>query len=103
MYTRNRQPGKFEGNTSELRAKVLYDCVMNGAHESEFGESEFGGWHGLIVGKRFAFIVQENAYGFFDIDSFCSVYGWGKLEEVRERFAKMEESYLEEYSDNDYC
>ena len=97
MFSENRQPGKFEGNTSELRAKVLYNAIMNGAHESEFGDCYYLGWHGLIVGKRFAFIVSEDNYGFFTVDAI------GPISTMREKFAKMEESYLEEYSDNDYC
>ena len=97
MYTRNRQLGKFEGSGSQLLAEVLYNATGISAHESEFGDCYYLGWHGLIVGKRYAFIVSEDNYGFFTVDAI------GPISTMREKFAKMEESYLEEYSDNDYC
>ena len=83
MYTITKHPGKFEGNESELVAQVLYDVVGNSGTTDEYGECDGPyGWNGLILGKRYGFLVTEDNYGFFR-------YSWYSRKEAKERFDKF--------------
>ena len=89
MFTRDKQhkqPGKFEGNSSELTARILYDCVLNEWCDQEVGEACGFGWYGLIVGKRYGFIVKEDSQGFF-------TYWCGPKEKAKAKWSRIEHAY----------
>jgi hypothetical protein len=56
----------------------------------EFGEAEYSSWHGLIIGKRTAWIVNEDNYGFFTIVS------EGKPADIESEFVDLETAYGDE-------
>lgn len=56
--------------TSETIERVVWDVAGNGFCDEESGSVEHGAWHGLIVGKRFAFILTEDDQGFRSVDVF---------------------------------
>ena len=71
MHSRNKYPGKFEGCESAIVAETLYNiCGISGQSEDIGSVEENGIWFALIHGKRFSFIVSEDAYGFFEYSVF---------------------------------
>ena len=91
MYTRDRTPGKFEGNESEHIARVLYDICNNAGHDDEISFYEIiVDWYGLIKGKKYWFIVHEDNEGFFTYESYSIEEGsslWsGLLSEHEEHY-----------------
>lgn len=83
MYTVKRKPGKFEGNTSAWRARVLHEAMPS----REFGHVDYGGWHGLVLGEKYGFIVRADYNGFFD------VLKVGPRDEVKDEFEAMRHAY----------
>lgn len=69
MYTHHPLPGKYERNTSQLIAEIVYAAASDGASkEWDFGRGDgHMDWNGLIEGKRFSFIVHNNDHGFVDV------------------------------------
>ena len=87
MYTAvGRRPGKYEGNSSQLKAEVLHKVSLDGL-AGEFGDVQYGGWFGLIIGTNNAWIVGEDNYGFF------TIIREGKPAEIEARFVDMETVY----------
>lgn len=70
MKTLNPSPGKFEGNDSQLVARVAYEASLDGCAET-IGDCSEIGWHAsLVTGKRYSFIVYEDDLGFVDVETF---------------------------------
>jgi len=92
MYTASgRRPGQFEGNSSQWKAEVLQDKTMDSSWlAGEYGEAQYEGWFGLIIGKQYAWIVSQDNYGFFTIVS------EGKPDEIESEFVDMETAYGDE-------
>ena len=92
MYTaEGRRPGRFEGNPSQWKAEVLHDKAADCSWlAGEFGEAEFNSWRGLIIGKRYAWIVAQDNYGFFDI------FSEGSPADVETEFVVLETAYGDE-------
>jgi hypothetical protein len=92
MYTaEGRRPGKFEGNPSQWKAEVLHAKAGDSSWlAGEFGEAEYEGWFGLIIGKRTAWIISEDNYGFF------SIVSEGKPADIESEFVIMETEYGDE-------
>ena len=86
MKTLKPFPGKFEGNESQLMAQAVYSTSLNGAND-EFGDcSEYGLWCGLIIGKRYGFIIDESDQGFVSV-------WYGSKEEAKEKFEFMKNEW----------
>ena len=92
MYTaEGRRPGQFEGNPSQWKAEILQDKTMDSSWlAGEYGEAEYGGWFGLIIGKRYAWIVTQDNYGFFTIIS------EGSPADIEGEFVDLETAYGDE-------
>lgn len=65
MYTESRNPGKFEGCASEWLGRILRDVAANDCCDDAIGSVNEMGWYGLVKGRRRAWIVQEDGFGFF--------------------------------------
>lgn len=89
MYSENGTPGKFEGNASTLPAQVLYDVLGDGMETEAFGTVNLGGYHALIEGKRYSFIVIEDSQGFF------TVLDVGLPDEILALWESLNEAYWE--------
>ena len=62
--------GKFEGNDSQMKAQAVYEASLS-FRDDEVGSVSEQGWHAcLVLGKRYAFIVYEDNYGFVDVTTF---------------------------------
>jgi hypothetical protein len=70
MYTKATRPGKFEGNRSQMLAEAVYDASLNGPDREAGDVSELGWWAGMVVGKRYTFIITEDNDGFVDVETF---------------------------------
>ena len=86
MHTIKSQPGKFEGNTSQLLARVVYNVIGNGMADAELGESNGFGYYAMVTGKRYTFLLSEDSQGFVFVD-------WGSHQECAERWAEIEAEY----------
>src|SRR5262245_43765771 len=70
-------PGKFQGTKCQTVARALYDMTLESATSAEVETLE--GWYALIlhgvpnVPDAAAYIVQEDAFGFFDYTPYASV------------------------------
>lgn len=66
MYTTKKSLGKFEACESQLTAQVLYAVMLVNGVNDEFGDCDGPhGWNGLVLGKRYGFLLHEDNYGFF--------------------------------------
>ena len=82
MYSITKHLGKYEGNESQLTAEVLHRASLDGTID-EYGECDGPyGWNGLILGKRYGFLIHEDNYGFFS-------YEVHSREEAKARFDKF--------------
>lgn len=90
MYTKKKRPGKFEGCESQLVGEVLYQLSACGPDE-QVGSVDDLGWYGLILGKKRAWIVREDHFGFFDYETFTH-------EEARGKWDEIEDEYQDYYS-----
>jgi hypothetical protein len=95
MYTQKRNPGKYEGNKSQLLAQVLDNVIGNGFADEEIGECDSMGHFALVQGKRYSYIVETDNYGFVS-------YVYGTKKEMVERFEGIVKDYeeLEEGEEN---
>jgi hypothetical protein len=86
MYTEKRYPGKFEACESVKVAEVLSGILGNGFADLELGDVETFGYYALIRGKRYAFITEEDNFGFF-------TYVVGKPEDILKKWRLIEDKY----------
>lgn len=70
MYTKEPRLGKFEGNPSQWEAEVVYDASMYGTSGIAGDISRLGWCASLVKGRKMAWIVFEDNYGFVDVTSF---------------------------------
>lgn len=85
MYSTKKHPGKFEACESQKVAQVLYDVVGNGFTDDEYGECDGPyGWNGLVLGKRYGFLLTEDNRGFF-------TYEIDTKDKAKGRFARFVE------------
>jgi hypothetical protein len=96
MKTLNPQPGRFEGNESQLMARVLDEIIGNGFATDEFGDVEHGGHHALVLGKRYGFIALTDNYGFFQVWAYAKDHALKRFNELLAEYPTEEED-----SDND--
>lgn len=88
MYTLHKQPGKFEGNHSQLLARVIYNVEGNGFADDVCSEEGFG-HYALIKGKRYWYILYESEQGFVDVEygpSSEMLPQWDKVQAVYAKF-----------------
>lgn len=86
MRTQNAQPGKYEGNESQMLARAVHQASLDGT-DAEFGDmDEDGYWVGLVIGKRYGFMVEE------DSDGFVNVWFGSKAVAI-ERYAEAQAEY----------
>lgn len=85
MYTEKRNPGKFEACESALMAEILSQCNM----DDEIGTVMEGEWYGLIRGKSYWFIVEEDSQGFVQ-------YRAGKPQEIKHAWDEIVGTFTEE-------
>jgi hypothetical protein len=85
VKTLNPHPGKFEGNDSQLLAEVVYNKSLDGCCE-ELGDVESFGWHGLVRGKRYTFILSEGSSGFVYV-------AHGSHEEMQAQWDELQKEY----------
>ena len=74
MYTKpkNKRPGKFEGEHSQLISEAVYRASLDGAND-EYGSMDFTGfWAGLVLGRKYGFTIIEDTYGFVYVTAFNS-------------------------------
>lgn len=83
-YTEKHNLGAFEGNKSQLVASILHSTLP----DEELGDVQDFGWYGLILGKRYGFIVHQDSYGSF-------VYSRYSLKDARKKWHKIEKAYVE--------
>jgi len=93
MRTLNPRPGKFEGNSSQLLAEVVYNVGSNG-FASEVCSAEGFGHYELIKGRRYWFILCEDGQGFVSVE--CGTSGellttWDKIEHEYSEFCRLED------------
>ena len=86
MHTKHKSFGKFQGNDSELLAKAVYNCSLDGSWGESLGESDSFGWYAYIPGKRYHFILCENSQGFVYVEH-------GTPDEMSAMWAKIEAEY----------
>ena len=83
-------PGKFEGNSDQDLARVLYDLTLDG-YDQALGDVQDFGWYGLILhvikgnlSKGRSYIVHEDSQGFFNYTEYknkqSALVAWAKLE-----------------------
>jgi hypothetical protein len=70
MKTLNPQPGRYEGNDSQLVARVVDNIIRSGFATDEFGDVETCGHHALVLGKKYGFIAITDNYGFMEVYSY---------------------------------
>jgi hypothetical protein len=86
MYTANPRPGKFEGNRSQLLAKIIYNADANGA--DEVCSEEGFGHYALIKGSRNWYILYESEQGFVSV-------GYGPSSEMLPAWGRIQAKYDE--------
>lgn len=69
MRTLHHAPGRYEGNGSQLMARVAHDASMDSS-ETVGDVTEVGWFAALVRGKRFVFIVLEDSQGFVNVTAY---------------------------------
>lgn len=90
MYTQKRYPGKFEGNQSQLVARVVYNNTLDGCCE-DVGEADGFGYYARIEGKQHTFILSEDSQGFVYVTWYDKQEGakkWGAILSAYETFCE---------------
>lgn len=94
MYTKNPYPGKYEGNTSRLLARILDNCVGNGYASDELGDVDGFGHYALVLGRRYTFTVYTSSQGFVDVQTWDKAMGkkaWADINLDYEKFCAITE------------
>jgi hypothetical protein len=82
VKTLNPHPGKYEGNESQLVARVLNNIIGNGFATDEFGSVDEGGHCALVLGKRYGFIVETDNGGFVTAYTFTKDAALKRFNEI---------------------
>lgn len=90
MFTAKKNPGKYEGNSSQLVAQVLDNVIGNGFADEEIGSVDELNHYALIHGKRWSYIVETDNFGFVSYDI-------GKREEIEKKWEEIVREYDEFY------
>lgn len=84
-HIRRAGPGRYEGNHLDARlVEAVHVASLDGCLDEEAGDVGSGGWFGLLVSRRRAYILTEDEAGFVYVSEFASEH------EARLEFAYME-------------
>ena len=86
MHTSKPSPGKYEGNRSQLVARVIDNLVGNGFADAELGDVDTFGYYAMVVGKRNTYLLSQDSQGFVFVD-------YGDHQTCKERWAEIEAEY----------
>ena len=95
MYTRKPTMGKFQGNSSEMLAKAVYNASMDGCCET-LGDDDTIGFYAYVQGKRHDYILKENSQGFVYVE-------YGPPVEMKVKWAEIASWYAEYCEDSEEC
>lgn len=70
MKTTKFEPGMYEGNHSQLMARVVHEASMDGPSAETGDVTEWGLHAALVIGKRYSFVILEDSMGFVDVESY---------------------------------
>lgn len=95
MYTAQRRPGKYEGNRSQLMARVVDNIVSNGCADEELGDVSWFGHYAMVIGRRYTFLVYTDSNGFVNVT-------WDNHQTISKKWADLEQEY-EDYEEEILC